>query len=203
MGTAFTSSWAAGLAATAQREPRHRGAAHRVARLGGDLRPRPRQAASPEADASSLCLAGLLATAAGALAAARGGRRPSRKTVARAQAKEHQGTAKSDLEVMRQKLEVAWRAYAREGSPAALEPAGHSLSVDAELRGWAQPVETPEAFAACAGLLLLLACLASSGLLLTELYKFVSTGMHWDAHHRNSLLSLALCMRLLGKDYQR
>mmetsp|Transcript_83961 Transcript_83961/g.271713 ORF Transcript_83961/g.271713 Transcript_83961/m.271713 type:complete len:222 (+) Transcript_83961:98-763(+) len=193
--TAFASNRPAVLAATAQHKPCHGGAAHQV------VRPR-RQVASPEAEAFSVRLAGLLATVAAALTAARRGRRPSQKPAVRAQANEHNGTAKPAMEgreVMRQKLEIAWRVSAQAPHPTASPE--HAEAMDGRPRTVeTSPRDVPEVPAACAGMLLLVACLASFGILLAELYKLVSTGMHVGAHHRSSVLSLALCMRLLRKD---
>mmetsp|Transcript_27767 Transcript_27767/g.86472 ORF Transcript_27767/g.86472 Transcript_27767/m.86472 type:complete len:241 (-) Transcript_27767:292-1014(-) len=213
IGTAFTSNWPAGMAAaTAQRKPCHRGAAHHAAVAGGGLRLHPRQVASPDAEAFSLRFAGLLTTTAVAFIAARGGRRRSQKTAVRGQAKEHQGTAKSatgDLEVMHQKLEIAWRAAAQAPDPTALGHAEPSLNIDAELQGQprlaeASPRDVLDGLAACAGKLWPLVRLAMCGILFAELYKLASTGMHTDGHHSSSLaLSLVLWIRLLQKDRGR
>jgi len=203
--TAFASNRPAVLAATAQHKPCHGGAAHQVVGVG-------RQVASPEAEAFSVRLAGLLATVAAALTAARRGRRPSQKPAVRAHAMEHQGTAKSameDVEVMRRKLQTAWGASAQAPDPAALGHAEPSLNIDAELQGQprlaeASPRDVLDGLAACAGKLWPLVRLAMCGILFAELYKLASTGMHTDGHHSSSLaLSLVLWIRLLQKDRGR
>jgi len=172
--------------------------------------------ASPEAEAFSVRLAGLLATVAAALTAARRGRRPSQKPAVRAQAVEHQGTAKSateDVEVMRRRLQTAWRAAAQAPDPTVPEHAEPGLRTDAELGRRPRPAEIPphdvleglaacvlEGLAACAGRLPPLARLAAGGALLAELCRLAGAGAHLDAQHCSSVLSLVLCMRLLRKD---
>jgi len=59
------------------------------------------------------------------------------------------------------------------------------------------PRDVSEGPAACAGLLLLVVCFASLGILLAELCKLASTDAHAGAHHSGSVLSLVLCLRLL------
>jgi len=113
-----------------------------------------------------------------------------------------------DLNVMRQKLEVAWRSPTQAPSSVALEHAEPSLSMHTELEGWPRPMEASprdvlEGLAARAGMLLPLVQLATWGILLAELYKLVSSDMHLDAHHSSSIFCLVLCMRLMRNDRQR
>jgi len=129
---------------------------------------------------------------------------------------EHQGTAKSateDVEVMRRRLQTAWRAAAQAPDPTVPEHAEPGLRTDAELGRRPRPAEIPphdvleglaacvlEGLAACAGRLPPLARLAAGGALLAELCRLAGAGAHLDAQHCSSVLSLVLCMRLLRKD---